>query len=128
METQITSGIKISVQTSFEGIYIKNTQYQYAFSYQITIENQTNQTVQLLSRYWQISDSLNPTEIIEGEGVIGQKPIIAPNQKHTYQSGCILLSSIGAMQGHYNMVNFNTNQSFKVQIPVFKLNAPFILN
>ena len=70
--TQITSGIKISVSSSFEGTYFKNYKLHYAFSYLITIENQSKDLVQLNSRHWEIFDSLNNIEIVDGEGVIGK--------------------------------------------------------
>ncbi|MEY2701822.1 MAG: Protein ApaG, partial [Bacteroidota bacterium] len=69
MVTQITSGIKISVTTSFEGTYFKNYKLHYAFSYLVTIENQSKDLVQLNSRHWEIFDSLNYPEIVDGEGV-----------------------------------------------------------
>lgn len=128
MVTQITSGIKISVTTRFEGTYFKDYTLLYAFSYEITIENKTQNTVQLLSRHWEVMDSLNATEIIDGEGVVGQQPIIASEEKHIYASGCMLQSTIGAMTGFYTMMNLITNETFKVQIPTFKLNVPFAIN
>ena len=93
----------------------------YAFSYQITIENQSNKTVQLLARHWKIFDSLNNTEIVDGSGVIGKKPILKPSQKHSYKSNCFLSSPIGAMKGYYNMVDISTTKTFKVYIPTFQL-------
>jgi len=128
MVTQITKGIKISVSTSFEGTYFKNYKIHYAFSYQITIENQSKDSVQLTSRHWEIFDALNNNEIVEGEGVVGKKPVIKPGDKHVYNSGCLLASPIGAMKGHYNMINFTSTKSFQVVIPTFKLSAPFALN
>ncbi|WP_026755144.1 Co2+/Mg2+ efflux protein ApaG [Sediminibacter sp. Hel_I_10] len=128
MVQQVTSGIKISVETSFEGTFYKNYKVHFAFGYQITIENQSKDSVQLQSRYWSILDALNNVEIVEGEGVIGKKPVIKPGESHTYSSGCLLTSPFGAMQGHYNMVNFSTTNKFKVIIPSFKLSAPFALN
>ncbi|SEP77271.1 Co2+/Mg2+ efflux protein ApaG [Flavobacterium urocaniciphilum] len=128
MVTQITSGIKISVSTRFEGTYYKEHQLLYAFSYEISIENQTQNTVQLISRHWEVMDSLNFTEVIEGDGVVGQQPIIESGDKHVYSSGCMLHSTIGAMTGYYNMVNLITNETFQVQIPTFKLSVPFALN
>lgn len=128
MVTQITKGIKISVLTGFEGTYFKNHKIHYAFSYQITIENQSKDSVQLKSRHWEIYDALNNKEIVDGEGVVGKKPVIKPGEKHTYTSGCLLASPIGAMNGFYDMVNFTTTKSFQVIIPTFKLGAPFALN
>ncbi len=128
MITQITQGIKISVFTSFEGTYFKNYKINFAFSYQITIENNSKDTVQLISRHWEIFDSLNQKEIIDGEGVVGQKPVLRPGEKHNYSSGCLLSSSFGAMNGFFNMINFTTTRNFQVEVPTFKLNTPFALN
>ncbi|MCF8715808.1 Co2+/Mg2+ efflux protein ApaG [Joostella atrarenae] len=128
MITQITKGIKISVKTSFEGAFFKNYKMHYAFGYKITIENQSKDSVQLTSRHWQIFDALNDVEIVDGEGVIGKKPVLKPGDSHTYTSGCLLTSPIGAMRGHYNMVNFTSTRKFRVIIPTFKLCAPFALN
>ncbi|WP_046757257.1 Co2+/Mg2+ efflux protein ApaG [Kordia jejudonensis] len=128
MIQQVTRGIKISVETSFEGTFYKNYKMHFAFGYEITIENQSKDSVQLTSRHWQIFDALNSIEIVDGEGVIGKKPVLKPGESHTYQSGCLLSSPIGAMRGHYNMVNFTTTKKFRVVIPTFKLSAPFALN
>ncbi|WCO01100.1 MULTISPECIES: Co2+/Mg2+ efflux protein ApaG [Psychroserpens] len=128
MVQQVTSGIKISVETTFEGTFYKNYKVHFAFGYKVTIENQSKDSVQLNSRYWKVLDALNNVEIIEGEGVIGKKPVLKPGESHTYNSGCLLTSPFGAMQGHYNMVNFTNTNKFKVIIPSFKLSAPFALN
>ena len=121
MVQQVTNGIKISVISNFEGTTYRNYRLYYGFSYEVTIENQSNETVQLLECHWDIFDSLNNTEIVEGSGVIGKKPILKPGDKHMYQSNCYLTSTIGAMKGYYKMVNFSTSNSFKVVIPTFQL-------
>ncbi|MGK0140006.1 MAG: ApaG protein [Algoriphagus sp.] len=128
MIQQVTRGIKISVQTSFEGTFYKNYKMHFAFTYVITIENQSKDYVQLNTRHWRIKDSLNRTEHLDGEGVIGKKPVLKPGQSHSYQSGCLLTSPFGNMSGFYNMVNFTTSNQFSVIIPAFKLSAPFALN
>jgi len=128
MVQQVTNGIKISVINNFEGTSYRNYRLYYTFSYQVTIENQSNDTVQLLERHWKIFDSLNNIEIVEGSGVIGKKPIIKPAQKYTYKSNCFLASPIGSMKGFYNMVNFATTKSFKVYIPTFQLMVSNIHN
>ncbi|TSE07473.1 MULTISPECIES: Co2+/Mg2+ efflux protein ApaG [Aquimarina] len=128
MVQQITRGIKISVDTTFEGTFYKNYKIHFAFGYRITIENQSKDSVQLTSRFWEIKDALNNTEIVEGEGVIGKKPVLKPGESHSYNSGCLLSSPFGAMKGHYNMVNFTSTRKFQVMIPGFKLSAPFALN
>lgn len=128
MVTQITSGIKISVITNFEGTFFKDYKVHFAFGYKVTIENQSKHTVQLNSRYWKIFDALNQIEEVKGDGVIGIQPIINPGESHTYGSGCVLTSPFGAMKGHYNMMNLDTQQKFKVSIPTFKLAALFAIN
>lgn len=128
MVTQITKGIKISVLTGFEGTYFKNHKIHFAFSYEVTIENQSKDSVQLKSRHWEIYDALNNKEIVDGEGVVGKKLVLKPGEKHTYTSGCLLSSPIGAMKGFYEMVNFTSTKNFQVIIPTFKLSAPFALN
>ena len=128
MVEQVTCGIKISVHTNFEGTFFRDQKMHYAFGYQISIKNQSKDAVQLNARHWIILDALNQTETVSGEGVVGLKPVLLPGQLHTYNSGCILTSPIGAMKGYYKMVNLITTEEFKVAIPTFKLSAPFALN
>lgn len=128
MVEQVTRGIKISVDTTFEGTFYKNYKIHFAFGYRITIENQSKDSVQLTSRFWEIRDALNNMETVEGEGVIGKKPVLRPGESHTYSSGCLLSSPFGSMNGHYNMINFTSTKKFKVLIPSFKLSTPFALN
>lgn len=128
MTEQVTKGIKISVKTEFEGTFYKNERINYAFSYEISIENLSGDTTQLLAREWTIMDSLNDIETITGEGVVGETPIILPGGSHSYKSGCILRSPNGSMKGFYLMKNYLTSNQFQVTIPVFKLNAVFAQN
>ncbi len=128
MVQKVTQGIKVSVETNFEGTFYKNYKMHYAFNYTVTIENQGKDTVQLISRHWRISDALNDLEIVDGEGVIGKKPVLKPGEKHSYSSGCLLISPFGSMRGYYNMVNFTTTRKFRVTIPSFKLSEPSAIN
>jgi len=128
MINHVTKGIKISVNTIFDGSYFKNYTLNYSFSYTITITNQSKNTVQLKSRHWRIFDSLNNDIIIDGEGVIGEKPTIGPGDSFVYSSGCLITSPVGAMRGFYNMININNEKKFRAYIPTFKLNAPQALN
>lgn len=128
MTTQVTKGIKISVKTTFEGTFFKNYKIHYAFGYTITIENLSSKTAQLTSRHWEIYDSLNEIEILDGDGVVGKKPVLKPGESHTYNSGCLLTSPIGSMKGHYNMTGISDSENFRVYVPTFRFNAPFALN
>jgi ApaG protein len=128
MVQQVTKGIKISVETNFEGTFYKNYKVNFAFGYKVTIENQSKDSVQLNTRHWEILDALNNVEFVDGEGVIGKKPVLKHGESHTYTSGCLLTSPFGAMKGHYDMINLNNSTKFKVAIPSFKLSAQFALN
>lgn len=128
MIQQVTRGIKISVQADYEGSFLKDYILHYAFVYRITIENQSKNAVQLLTRHWKIKEALNPTQYVNGDGVVGKKPILQPGESHSYQSGCLLTTPVGSMQGTYIMIDFSLAKKFHVEIPIFKLNAPHILN
>ena len=124
----ITRGIRVSVEVFFEGTYFKDYKLNYSYAYQITIHNQGKEAVQLQSRHWEIIDSLRPKTIIDGEGVIGKKPVISAGKSYTYKSGCLVTSSVGAMDGHYNFINLATTKKFRVYIPKFKLSPAFAMN
>ncbi|MDG1778467.1 MAG: Co2+/Mg2+ efflux protein ApaG [Flavobacteriaceae bacterium] len=128
MVQQITNGIKISVQTHFEGTFYKEEIIHFAFSYEVSISNERQNPVQLLSRVWHISDALNSKESVEGDGVIGEQPIIHPNETYIYSSGCTLKSPFGSMKGLYSMVDLLDNNMFKAKIPTFKLCTEFAQN
>ncbi len=128
MFQQITKGIKISVKTIFNGKVRRGYDEYFAFSYYISIENNSRETVQLLERYWIIFDALNNTEFVEGEGVVGETPILKPNEGYNYRSNCFLLSNTGAMKGDYKMINLDTSEEFLVTIPTFQLTTTPTLN
>lgn len=124
MVTQVTHGIKITVQTTYQELYSRPDQNYYLFSYRIFIENNSEYTVQLLRRHWFIFDSIfNYTEV-EGEGVIGVQPHLSPGETYEYESACELQSDIGKMHGYYLMKRETDGFSFDVAIPAFELIAP----
>ncbi|MEP2772630.1 MAG: Co2+/Mg2+ efflux protein ApaG [Fulvivirga sp.] len=125
MVTEITKGIKVCVETEYQPSYSSPSQYHYVFTYKVTIENQSDNTIQLLRRHWHIHDAaFNPREV-EGEGVVGQQPILEPGQYHKYVSGCNLKSGLGKMTGTYLIERIVDGQRFEVTIPEFSLIAPF---
>ena len=128
MIQQVTKGIRVSVETRYEGSFLKNSTPNYAFRYLITIENQSKDVVQLIKRHWKIMESSKPTQIVNGPGVVGKKPIMKAGQMVKYESGCILNSPTGAMKGFYTMINHSSTKEFEVEVPVFQLDAPFSLN
>ena len=128
MTNQVTKGIKISVDTKYRGTSFRNSKLYHVFSYVINIENRSSETVKLTDRFWKIYDTLNTTEIVSGEGVVGQTPILKPNETYTYSSGCFLKSNMGAMKGFYTMINLDTFEQFKVIIPTFQLSTHLVSN
>jgi ApaG protein len=128
MDTLITNGIKISVETFYQPSYSNPVEAKFIHAYRITIENLGDMTVQLMRRHWVITDSDGIVREVEGEGVIGVQPIIAPNDQYQYISGCNLKSELGKMYGSYLMENVYTRQRFQVNIPVFYMEAPFKRN
>ncbi|MCU0398138.1 MAG: Co2+/Mg2+ efflux protein ApaG [Cyclobacteriaceae bacterium] len=128
MVTEITQGIRVSVETEYQPAYSSPSQYHYVFTYRITIENQSDNTIQLLRRHWFIADAgFSPREV-EGEGVVGQQPVLEPGQAHQYVSGCNLKSGIGKMTGTYLMERIVDGTQLQVNIPEFVMVAPFRLN
>ena len=115
-----------------EPIYLEDhsdpSEDTYLWAYKVKIKNNSKESIKLLSRHWKIFDSLKPTAIVDGEGVVGKKPVIKPGQVYSYQSGCLLSSPIGAMQGHYDMINLASTKKFRAYIPKFELSPAFALN
>ncbi|MEQ8302128.1 MAG: Co2+/Mg2+ efflux protein ApaG [Cyclobacteriaceae bacterium] len=128
MVTEITQGIKVSVETEYQPSYSSPSQYHYVFTYRITIENQSDFTIQLLRRHWQIFDAGFSAREVDGEGVVGQQPVLEPNQMHEYVSGCNLKSGIGKMMGSYLMERVVDGTRFEVNVPEFNMITPLRLN
>jgi ApaG protein len=128
MIAQITQGVKVSVETEYQPSYSSPSQYHYVFTYRITIENQSDFTIQLMRRQWYIHDAGFQPREVEGEGVVGQQPVLEPGQSHQYVSGCNLKSGIGKMVGTYLMERIVDGTSFHVNIPEFTMVAPLRLN
>jgi len=128
MTTQITDGVKVSVETVYQPEYSNPENEHYMFAYRIVIENLSDYSVQLLRRHWRIFDSNGSHREVEGEGVVGLQPIIEPGEQHEYVSGCNLKSDMGAMAGTYQMLREIDGSIFDVNIPKFDLIAPHRLN
>jgi ApaG protein len=128
MKESNTNKYIISVETTYMPDYEMQLPYKYFFTYEITIKNLSDQTGQLVSRYWEIKDGSGINEVVNGLGVVGQQPIIEPGDSFTYTSGCPLISAIGKMEGYYIFLNLVDNSTFKVQIPAFELIPNFALN
>ena len=128
MTTQITDGVRVSVETLFQSEYSNPEKEHFMFAYKIRIENLTEYSVKLLRRYWYIFDSIGTIREVEGEGVVGLQPEIAPGETHEYVSGCHLRSDIGNMWGRYEMLRELDQEILEIAIPKFSLIAPYRLN
>ena len=128
MVTEITKGVKVSVETTYQPEYASPAQYHYVFTYKIKIENCSEYTVQLQRRQWTIYDSNGSIREIEGKGVIGQQPILEPGETHEYVSGCNLKTGIGKMLGSYTFERIVDGKTFIVKIPEFTMVIPYKLN
>jgi ApaG protein len=128
MVTEITQGVKVTVETEYQPAYSSPGQFHFVFTYRITIENQGDYTVQLKRRKWLIHDAGFDIQEVEGEGVVGQQPVLEPGQSHQYVSGCNLKSGLGKMHGHYAMERVVDGAGFRVSIPGFSLIAPMRMN
>ncbi|MCD6066379.1 MAG: cobalt transporter [Bacteroidetes bacterium] len=123
-----TKGIEVSVKPQYLEEQSNPMYHSYVFMYTITIENKSDFTVQLLRRHWHIFDSNSEHREVEGEGVIGETPVIAPNESFTYSSGCNLVTEMGKMSGTYLVKNLVNEQLFQIIIPEFQLITPGKLN
>jgi ApaG protein len=128
MVTQITKGIKITVETNFRSEYSDPHKPQFVFSYRIYIENGSESTVQLLRRHWNIFDSNGEYTEVQGEGVVGEKPELSPGETYEYESSCSLMTDIGSMHGTYLFERKSDGAQFKVHIPEFQMIVPYRLN
>jgi len=128
MVTEITDGVKVSVVTEYQPEYSSPVQSHYVFTYKIRIENSSEFTVQLLRRHWYIHDADGSLREVEGEGVVGQQPVLEPGEIHEYVSGCNLKTGIGKMRGTYLMERVVDGRQFDVKVPEFTMIVPFRLN
>lgn len=119
--------IKVQVHTKYISEQSQPDENHYVFAYVITIKNLSNQTVQLISRRWLITDANGKQMTIEGDGVVGQQPFISGNDEYTYSSGTAIETPVGVMQGQYILLD-EKGKEFITEIEPFRLALPNILN
>ena len=127
MSDTTTRGVRIIVQPRFVADQSDPANNQYLFAYHITIRNQGQQAVQLLSRHWIITDGEGKTEEVRGPGVVGYQPQLKPGEEFQYTSGCPLETPVGTMHGSFQMVGAD-GEGFDAQIAPFRLAVPSALN
>ena len=125
MSMQNNQGIEVRVRPSFSLARSELASNTFVFTYQVRVSNEGSDPAQLLFRHWKIHDSAGEDTEVDGEGVIGKQPILAPGETHTYSSYCVLRSPLGHMEGHYTFARPD-GQLFRVDVPRFVLSAPIL--
>lgn len=123
----ITDGVTVRVAVNFLPEQSRVDAGKWFWVYHIRIENDSDVPVQLLTRHWRITDGQGLVNFVDGDGVVGEQPVLAPGQAHDYVSGCPLGTPTGSMEGHYTMRR-DDGSRFDVRIPFFPLAAPAIAN
>ena len=119
----MTHGITVRVAVNFLPEQSRVEAGKWFWVYHIRIENHSDRTVQLLTRHWRITDGRGAVNLIEGEGVVGETPVLAPGASHDYVSGCPLTTPHGHMEGYYTFARADGSR-FEAAIPPFPLAAP----
>ena len=123
MYTAVTHDIQVTVLPEFLPDRSEPKQSRYFWAYTIEISNQGRLRVQLISRYWQITDADGRVEEVRGLGVVGEQPVLKPGETFRYTSGCPLSTASGIMTGTYSMVD-DAEHTFEIEIPAFSLDSP----
>ena len=119
---EITDGILIRVRPAFSLVDSSLDDGRFVFTYHVEMENRGEKDAKLLFRHWKIHDSTGEDSEVNGEGVVGQQPLLDPGDTHEYKSFCVLRSPAGYMEGYY-IFERSDGSRFKAQVPRFKLAA-----
>jgi len=122
-----TRGVHVEVQSTYEADRSSPRDARYFFSYRVRISNRGEDTVQLVSRHWVITDGEGRVEHVRGPGVIGEQPVLRPGESFEYTSFCPLPTAVGSMHGTYQMVT-SGGSTFDAEIAPFSLAVPNALN
>lgn len=121
---EITGTIRIAVEPDFLDEQSKPEEHRFLWAYHVTIENRGESPVQLLSRYWRITDARGRVREVRGDGVIGEQPVINPGSSFEYTSGAPLETASGFMSGAYQMRDA-AGKLFEAAVPMFALASPY---
>ena len=123
MYTATTDGIEVRVEPSYMADRSEPASSRYFWAYAVEIANHNAISVQLVARHWIITDADGRREVVRGQGVVGEQPVLEPGATFRYVSGCPLTTPSGIMAGSYRMVD-ETGRGFDVTIPAFSLDSP----
>jgi ApaG protein len=122
-----TNGIEVVVRPEYLDSQVNSSGSFFIWSYHVMIENNSEETMQLVNRYWKIIDEKGEVQEISGLGAVGEQPVLAPHDHFKYTSGVHLRHPSGIMSGYYGMKRSN-GEIVNVQIPAFSLDVPTIQN
>ena len=123
----VTNSVRVEVESQYAPDHSQPFQNHWFFHYTVKITNEGDDTVQLLSRHWIITDGTGHSEEVHGDGVVGEQPTLAPGESFHYTSGCPLRTSTGVMRGTYSMVT-EDGEHFDVEIAPFALHEPYTVH
>lgn len=123
MYRAVTRQIEVTVEPNFMPDRSSVERSQYFWSYTIVITNSGQETVQLRTRHWIITDASGHRQEVRGEGVVGEQPVLAPGERFEYTSGVPLPTASGFMTGRYQMVS-ESGERFEIDVPTFSLDSP----
>jgi ApaG protein len=122
-----TRGVRVAVESRYLPEQSAPERKAWLFAYQVTIANEGEHTVQLLTRHWVITDADGKVEEVRGPGVVGHQPILRPGESFSYTSGCPLRTEYGTMHGSYQLLS-DDGEAFDAVIAPFGLSLPFAVN
>jgi ApaG protein len=123
MYSAITREIRVQVEPIYLDDQSEPDDAQYVWAYRVQIENEGSETVQLLTRYWHITDGMGRVQEVRGAGVVGEQPVLNPGESYEYTSGTPLPTPSGIMKGSYQM-RTPTGEKFDIEVPAFSLDCP----
>ncbi|WP_417328936.1 Co2+/Mg2+ efflux protein ApaG [Halomonas cupida] len=116
--------VRVDVEPSYHEDESSPLEDRYVFSYTVTVHNHSARNVQLMARYWKITQSSGQVQEVRGKGVVGKQPLIAPGQTFRYTSRAIIDGPVGFMEGAYTCVDTVSQRPFEVDIAMFRLSTP----
>jgi len=124
----VTNSVRVEVESQYAPEHSQPFLSQWFFYYTVRITNESDDTVQLLSRHWIITDANGHIEEVRGQGVVGEQPVLAPGESFQYTSGCSLKTSTGVMHGTYQMIFTEGGDHFDIEIAPFALHEPYTVH
>lgn len=122
--SEVPQAISVDVEPAYCIEESSVAEQRFVFSYTVTIHNHSAQSVQVLTRFWRVTQGSGKTQEVRGKGVVGKQPLIAPGQLFRYTSRAVLESPVGVMEGAYTCLDIEAQHAFEVPIAPFRLASP----